>query len=86
MAGLLKYHWSETFSRKEVDFKDLDAWWKDDGYTFNPDHTPTPPHGPPPAVTPDPIWALTVEHVEQAILFSNDSSPGPDGIPYKAWR
>eukprot|EP00972_Heterocapsa_arctica_P001804 258646-Heterocapsa_arctica.AAC.1 len=85
MAELIKEHWSATFSKKDVDFKDLDTWWKEDSYSFNTDGAIPPPREPAPPLTPDPTWALTVEHVEKAIRYSNDSSPGPDGIPYKAW-
>ncbi|MFM7980300.1 MAG: hypothetical protein ACKPKO_13390, partial [Candidatus Fonsibacter sp.] len=31
-------------------------------------------------------WGLTYQHVELVVKFSNNSSPGPDGIPYGAWR
>jgi hypothetical protein len=84
MASLLKDHWGKTFSKKEVDFKDLDAWWQEDGYSFRDNLADPPPDSPPTLPTPDPAWTLTVDHVERAIRYSNDSSPGPDGIPYKA--
>ena len=35
------------------------------------------------------LWRLVVftrSHVKQALDRSNDSAPGPDGVPYKAWR
>ena len=34
----------------------------------------------------DARWTLKHEHVRKAIQESHDSSPGPDGISYKAWR
>eukprot|EP00972_Heterocapsa_arctica_P081877 12066468-Heterocapsa_arctica.AAC.1 len=86
MAALLKYHWGDTFAKKDVDFKDLDTWWKDDGYSFKPEVIDPPPVTAAAPQTPDRAWTLTVEHVERAIRYSNDSSPGPDGIPCKAWR
>eukprot|EP00972_Heterocapsa_arctica_P024155 3561011-Heterocapsa_arctica.AAC.1 len=62
MAGLLKEHWSATFSKKDVDFKDLDSWWKEDGYSFEPAGVESSPQEPSPSQTPDHAWALTVEH------------------------
>ena len=29
---------------------------------------------------------LRRQHVQEALRLSNDSSPGPDGLPYGAWR
>eukprot|EP00972_Heterocapsa_arctica_P041108 6058847-Heterocapsa_arctica.AAC.1 len=62
MAALLKDHWGATFAKKEVDFKDLNTWWKEDGYSFIPPaftpSPPVPPAGPPP----DPAWTLSVQH------------------------
>ena len=31
-------------------------------------------------------WRISTRHVEMAVSMSNNSSPGPDGIPYAAWR
>jgi len=31
-------------------------------------------------------WTLKQAHVRQAIEESRESSPGPDGIPYRAWK
>eukprot|EP00972_Heterocapsa_arctica_P006805 994235-Heterocapsa_arctica.AAC.1 len=86
MAAFLKELWGATFSKKDVDFKDLDTWWKEDSYSFTSGADKPTVRDTTPPLTPDPTWALTVEHVERAIRYSNDSSPGPDGIPYKAWR
>eukprot|EP00972_Heterocapsa_arctica_P070519 10417061-Heterocapsa_arctica.AAC.1 len=62
MGELLKEHWSATFSKKEVDFKDLDSWWKEDSYSFDPDGLQSSPQEPPPPPSHDHSWALTVEH------------------------
>eukprot|EP00972_Heterocapsa_arctica_P094663 13957794-Heterocapsa_arctica.AAC.1 len=61
MAGLLKEHWADTFSKKQVKFKDLDTWWSEDPYTSPSSHKPTP------EAPVDPAWTLTVDHVEKAI-------------------
>ena len=34
----------------------------------------------------DTIWDLSLSDVERAIRRSGNSAPGPDGIPYSAWR
>ena len=34
----------------------------------------------------DPRWTVSAEHVRQAILNANESSPGPDDIPCRAWQ
>ena len=31
-------------------------------------------------------WAITHKHVQLATTNTNNSSPGPDGIPFMAWR
>ena len=31
-------------------------------------------------------WILTQKRMEDAIKYSNNSAPGPDGTPYLAWR
>eukprot|EP00972_Heterocapsa_arctica_P080851 11916573-Heterocapsa_arctica.AAC.1 len=67
MASLLKDHWGSTFSKKEVDFKDLDSWWKGDGYSFTKSKDPSPPPASPGHPTRDPAWTLSVQHVERAI-------------------
>ena len=51
----------------------------------------TGPHSrPKPNRTPLPTnerhWRIRRKDVEKAIRFSGNSSPGPDGIPFKAWR
>ena len=34
----------------------------------------------------DARWEVMRDHVEAALSACVDSSPGPDGIPYAAWR
>ena len=55
----------------------------------DPTHAPTPfppPSAPTPLSTRIADWIPTRRDVRRALRRSNDSAPGPDGIPYAAWR
>jgi len=71
MANTLNEHWSAVFSRKDVCLNKLRSWLV--GVPPMSDHL-------------DRRWALKLKHVELAIEQSNASAPGPDGIPYAAWK
>jgi hypothetical protein len=74
MARVLRDHWQTIFSAKPVDDAALEFWSR-----------ATTRHATGVASVAD-EWAVGAEHVAKAISHSNDSSPGPDGIPYQAWR
>ena len=76
MARALGDHWKKVFSaRPTTDGATLRKWLTEH------------PYGIPTMLRKDTkAWLLTQQHVEVAIKQSNNSSPGPDGIPYAAWR
>ena len=76
MARALGDHWKKVFSaRPTTDGATLRKWLTEH------------PYGIPTMLRKDTkAWLLTQQHVEVAIKHSNNSSPGPDGIPYASWR
>jgi hypothetical protein len=74
MAALLKEHWGRVFTAKPTMRHQLRKWVGDE-LNGHPLPEPTSKQ-----------WRLTRAHILQAISSSNDSAPGPDGIPYRAWR
>ena len=77
MASVLRGHWRDTFTAKGIDEERLQAWL--DG-----DLTARTREGP----SHDSMKRLKVRKrdIKKALKLSNDSAPGPDGIPYGAWR
>ena len=76
MADILRKHWSEVFESRGVDVDLLGTWVEDDARSRRDDGS----------VQELMKWVkVSRKHVVQAIERSNDSSPGPDGIPYRAW-
>ncbi|MFM7979768.1 MAG: hypothetical protein ACKPKO_10670, partial [Candidatus Fonsibacter sp.] len=72
MAVALQTHWSGTFAEKPVHHLDRRKEWLARGYYGIHKDRPTTPHS----------RDINREHVASAIKFSNNSSPGPDGVPY----
>ncbi|CAK0792699.1 unnamed protein product [Prorocentrum cordatum] len=75
MARVLKEHWSEVFRQQATDQHLRQVWLQEEARHFPPDlsrHIPG-------DVAP-------YSEFEKAIANASDSSPGPDGIPFKAWR
>ena len=76
IASLLKQHWGGVFCRRPVDLTNMRNWGVHRFASFpqaglHAEHSK---------------WQLRLSHVVEAIRTSGDSSPGPDGIPYRAWR
>ena len=71
MANILNEHWGAKFSRRETARHRIQSWL-----------VGVPPL--PPAF--DPKWSVNKEHIEQTITIAKESAPGPDGIPYNAWK
>lgn len=72
MARLLIEHWGRILTAKPVDRQLLSRWLRD-----LPDKVPQ---------AADACWTLTREHVAESRRRSHETSPGPDGIPYMAYR
>jgi hypothetical protein len=77
MATSLRDHWGTVFAERSIDKQLLDKWLKN--ATFPPQEKDLLPPG-------SAQWQVTREEVEAAIQQSGDGMPGPDRIPYKAWR
>ena len=76
MAAALKEHWSRVFCARPVGNKQvMQQWLRDTPYGFHEQRWQE-----------NSKWIVTQDDVEKAILCSNNSAPGPDGIPYMAWR
>ncbi len=77
MVAILRDHWSKTFQANGVDEERLQAWLQEDQ-----EHRQV--HGP--SHSPLADLRLRKRHIRKAIKLSNNSAPGPDGLPYGAWR
>ena len=76
MAAALRTHWSKVFKAKPITNLEISQqWMRDTPYGF---HNR--------AWQEESKWVVTQGGVEKAIQYSNNSAPGPDGIPYLAWR
>lgn len=78
MAKALCRHWSKVFAEQPAHADDIAAWLESaypagDGLEGMPS-------------TNDKAWKLRRRDVARAVKLSGRSSPGPDGIPYAAWR
>ena len=71
MASILNAHWGAVFSRKDIAAHRIASWLVD---------VPKLPQAA------DVRWSLRREHIAKAIEVARESSPGPDGVPYKAWK
>ncbi|CAK0904509.1 unnamed protein product [Prorocentrum cordatum] len=74
MATALRDHWSEVFQKTGVNRALLEDWLRDDVQ-----HRPS-------TDLSLPALRLKWVHFLTAIRNSNNSAPGPDGIPFLAWR
>ena len=77
MANSLRDHWGTVFAERSIDKQLLDKWLKN--ATFPPQQKDVLLPG-------SAQWQVTREEVEAAIQQSGDGMPGPDRIPYEAWR
>ena len=77
MAKVLRKHWAQVFKAAGVDETLLQQWVREDitRRRVDEEHQDTMQD-----------VQLLREHMAQAFAQSNDSCPGPDGIPYGAWR
>ena len=77
MATLLRNHWSTTFLARGIDAAKLHVWLEEDRQARPQEHS-TP--------FPDAAFRIQRQHIRNAIQHSNNSAPGPDGIPFAVWR
>ena len=77
MADILRAHWGSVFTKQNIDKQLLEKWISN--ATLRDDGDRLPP-------TSAPEWKVTREEIELAVKQSGDGMPGPDRIPYKAWR
>ena len=75
MARTLREHWSQVFKKRDTDQQLRQQWINEED-----EHIPVSElrH------TPQQIVPLKV--FKKAIRLTSNTSPGPDGIPFKAWR
>ena len=75
IANKLQEHWAEVFKHKEIDGYKLTQWKKlaarAGGTQIDAKRSD---------------WKLRKKDVEKALKMAGDSRPGPDGIPFSAWR
>ena len=81
MAAALRQHWQGTFSARRLDRTRRQAWFWADAAS---DHGLI--HAVRPLLTDEASWRVRHSDVRKAVALSSTSSPGPDGIPYLAWR
>ena len=79
MAKILEEHWQATFTKQHTWKKKREVWLKEEGERKNSLKQMLE------KIDPD-RWEVKQEHVDKAIRISGNSAPGPDGIPYTAWR
>ena len=76
MAAALRGHWAEVFSARPRDEPLLQQWLEEERATRT---TPLSP-------ATDPRWRVRRRDVRRALKLAPASAPGPDGIPFAAWR
>jgi hypothetical protein len=77
MADILRAHWGKVFTEQGINKPLLEKWIDDATTQKNGFRLP---------VASALEWKVTREDIELAIKQSGDGMPGPDRIPYKAWR
>ena len=77
IANLLKEHWSQIFLAEGIGFIKLKNWLEEDrAHRCEAELAPFP----------EELGRLRKRHLRKAVEHSNNSAPGPDGIPFAAWR
>ncbi|CAK0851772.1 unnamed protein product [Prorocentrum cordatum] len=81
IAGIMRKHWAEVFSRKTIDRTLLSSWLED---TFRRGERGRVASGL--RDTSSPSCQVRRRGVHRAMKLSGNGAPGPGGTPYKAWR
>ena len=82
MAELLRRHWASVFSRKGIHEAKLCEWLSEEFGAFEDItlvHLGLPDRA-------SPRWIARRQDIAKAISLAASSAPGPDGIPYEAWK
>ena len=75
MLNLVRVHWSKVFRQREVNAELTAKWLREDAQNLPGDYQNHLPNATVPITT-----------FHKAILSTQNSAPGRDGIPFKAWR
>jgi len=75
IASILDLHWSKVFSKRGIDDVLLQQWLREEFGEVGEAGLPEASR-----------WKVTRKHIAKAIRMSGNSPPGPDKIPYKAWK
>ena len=99
MATALKEHWGKVFKHKEIDQNLLETWLASIQLGARSEQVTmqelSSPHDKPldrsrkprtPLSRNPADWNVRRRDIRKAVVQSNDSSPGPDGIPFGVWR
>ena len=81
MATALRRHWEDTFSARRLDGNLRREWLREDADSPDGLHAAVRP-----LLAKPEAWELRRADVQKAISQTSSSAPGPDGIPYAAWR
>ena len=77
MAKILQQHWGDVFTSRGVNEELLQQWVREDEQDMVDTDTQQRVMS---------LVNLKRSHVKKTLERSNNSAPGPDGIPYAAWR
>ena len=73
IVEVVNRHWKKTFERRfSPDINNMRKWLEDFPRKFNDDNVGS--------------WTPSEEDVESAIAHCDHSAPGPDGIPFEAFK
>ena len=81
VAAILRLHWGDVFAKRCLREADIRRWLQHDLHA--PDGLAAALH---PLLADPTCWRIRREDIVNAIDRTSKSAPGPDGIPYAAWR
>eukprot|EP00959_Pyramimonas_sp_CCMP1952_P013331 281131-Pyramimonas_sp.AAC.1 len=81
MAAALKEHWRDTFSARALDRTRRREWFCEDAGRANGLRAAARQ-----MLGDTSAWQLRRSDIRRAVSLTTSSAPGPDGVPYLAWR